>query len=116
MDNALGQVASHGAPNTIPIYVTEYGIASDDGHCLDDNYGWDTCMTYDQAAAALTSTVSGMRARYGARMAAMYLYQVHDQKTPGTSSSRESYFGGLTMAGAAKGAYTTAMASLLAAG
>ena len=115
MDNALAQVAAHGAPSTMPISVTEYGIASDNGRCLDDNYGWDTCMTYDQAASALTSTVAGMRARYGARLAAMFLYQVHDQKTPGTSSSRESYFGGLTVAGAAKGAYTTAMSSLLAA-
>jgi hypothetical protein len=115
MDNALAQVAAHGAPSTIPVHVTEYGIASDNGRCLDDNYGWDKCMTYDQAATALTSTVAGMRARYGARLASMFLYQVHDQKTPGTSSSRESYFGGLTVAGAAKGAYTTAMTSLLAA-
>ncbi|HWI70318.1 MAG TPA: hypothetical protein VNT55_00070, partial [Baekduia sp.] len=115
MDNALAQVTAHGAPKTIPIYVTEYGIASDNGRCLDDNYGWDTCMTYDQAGAALTSTVAAMRARYGSRLAAMYLYQVHDQKTTGTSTSRESYFGGLTVGGAAKGAYTTAMTSLLAA-
>jgi hypothetical protein len=115
MDNALGQVTAHGAPSSLPIYVTEYGIASDNGRCLDDNYGWDKCMTYDQAATALTSTVSGMRTRYGARLAAMFLYQVHDQKTPGTSGSREAYFGGLTMAGAAKGAYTAAMTSLLAA-
>lgn len=115
MDNALAQVAAHGAPSTIPIHVTEYGIASDNGRCLDDNYGWEKCMTYAQAADALTSTVAAMRARYGSRLAAMYLYQVHDQRTPGTSSSRESYFGGLTLGGAAKGAYTTAMASLLAA-
>jgi hypothetical protein len=113
MDNALAQVAAHGAPSTIPIYVTEYGIASDNGRCLDDNYGWDKCMTYDQAGAALSSTVAAMRARYGARLAAMYLYQAHDQKNPGASGSRESYFGGLTLDGTAKGSYTAAMKTLL---
>jgi hypothetical protein len=115
MDNALAQVASHGAPSTIPIYVTEYGIASDNGRCLDDNYGWDKCMTYDQAGTALTSTIAAMRARYGSRLAAMYLYQAHDQKSTGTSTSRESYFGGLTLDGTAKGSYTAAMKTLLSA-
>lgn len=114
MDNALAQVAAHGAPSTIPMYITEYGIASDNGRCLDDNYGWDKCMTYDQAGKALGDTVSAMRARYGSRLAAMYLYQAHDQKTPGTSGSRESYFGGLTLDGTSKGTYTSAMKSLLA--
>jgi hypothetical protein len=116
MDNALAQVASHGAPGTIPILVTEYGIASDDGRCLDDNYGWDKCMTYDQAGTALSSTITAMRARYGARLSAMYLYQAHDQKDSGSSSSRESYFGGLTLDGTAKGSYTAAMKTLLRAG
>ena len=116
MDNALAQLASHGAPSTIPIYVTEYGIASDNGRCLDDNYGWDKCMTYDQAGAALSSTTAAMRARYGSRLAAMYLYQAHDQKTPGSSSGRESYFGGVTLDGTAKGGYTAAMKTLFSAG
>jgi hypothetical protein len=115
MDNALAQIASHGAPSTIPIYVTEYGIASDDGRCLDDNYGWDKCMTYDQAGTALSSTIAAMRARYGSRLAAMYLYQAHDQKSSGSSGSRESYFGGLTLDGTAKGSYTAAMKTLLSA-
>ncbi|HWH93407.1 MAG TPA: hypothetical protein VNT03_06060 [Baekduia sp.] len=113
MDNALAQVAAHGAPSTIPIYVTEYGIASDNGRCLDDNYGWDKCMTYDQAGVALRDTVAAMRARYGSRLAAMYLYQAHDQKSPGASVSRESYFGGLALDGTAKGTYTSAMKTLL---
>jgi hypothetical protein len=116
MDDALAQVTSHGAPSTIPIYLTEYGIASDNGRCLDDNYGWDKCMTYDQAGTALSSTVAAMRARYGSRLAAMYLYQAHDQRDSGSSSSREYYFGGLTLDGTAKGSYTAAMKTLLSAG
>ena len=115
MDNALAQVASHGAPSTIPIFVTEYGIATDNGRCLSDNYGWDKCMTYDAAGTALSSTVAAMRARYGSRLAAMYLYQAHDQKSSGSSGSREGYFGGLTLDGTAKGGYTAAMKSLLSA-
>jgi hypothetical protein len=115
MDTTLSILASHGAPASLPIYVTEYGIASDGGRCLDDNYGWDKCMTYDQAASALTGSVAAMRARYGSRLAALYLYQTHDQSNTGSSGSRESYFGGLTLSGGTKGAYTTALLSLLAA-
>jgi hypothetical protein len=116
VDNAIAQTAAHGAPSTIPLYVTEYGVASDDGRCLDDNYGWNTCMTYDQAAGALTSSIAAMRSRYGSRLRAVYLYQAHDQKNPTTSTGREGYFGGLTLSGAVKGAYTTAVKDLLAAG
>jgi hypothetical protein len=116
MDDALAQVASHGAPSTIPIYITEYGIASDNGRCLDDNYGWDKCMTYDQAGTALSSTIATMRARYGSRLAAMYLYQAHDQRSSGSSDSREYFFGGLTLDGTAKGSYTATMKTLFSAG
>jgi hypothetical protein len=115
MDDALAQVASHGAPSTIPIYITEYGIASDNGRCLDDNYGWDKCMTYDQAGTALSSTIATMRTRYGSRLAAMYLYQAHDQRTSGSSDSRESFFGGLTLDGTDKGSYTATMKTLFSA-
>jgi hypothetical protein len=114
MDTSLEILASHGAPSTIPIFITEYGIATDNGRCLNDNYGWDTCMTYDAAGAALSSTVTAMRARYGSRLAAMYVYQANDQKAPATTSNREAYFGGLTIDGAAKGGYTAAVKALLA--
>jgi hypothetical protein len=115
MDNALAQLAAHGAPTSTPIYVTEYGLATDNGRCLDDNYGWDKCLTYDQAGSALSASVAAMRARYGSRLAAMYLYQAHDLANSGASGSRESYFGGLTLDGATKGAYTAAITSLLSA-
>jgi hypothetical protein len=116
MDDALAQAKAHGASSAIPIFVTEYGIATDNGRCLDDNYGWDKCMTYSQAATALSSSIAGMRSRYGSRMRAVYLYQAHDQQNSGASTSRESYFGGETLGGAAKGAYTSTVESLLANG
>jgi hypothetical protein len=114
MDTSLEIVASHGAPSTIPIFITEYGIATDNGRCLSDNYGWDKCMTYDAAGAALSSTVAAMRARYGSRLAAMYLYQANDQQPSASTTNREAYFGGLTIDGTAKGGYTAAVKSLLA--
>jgi hypothetical protein len=114
MDQTLSILAAHGAPANLPIYITEYGIATDGGRCLDDNYGWDKCMTYDAAASALSSTVGAMRARYGSRLAAMYLYQANDQRASGTTSGREYYFGSLTQSNGAKGAYTATVKSLLA--
>jgi hypothetical protein len=114
MDTTLSILAAHGVPATSPIYITEYGISTDNGRCLDDNYGWDKCMTYDAAGTALTSTVSAMRARYGSRLAGLYVYQANDQRASATTTNRESYFGSLTQSGAAKGGYTAAVKALLA--
>jgi len=113
IDNALTQLRGHGASDAIPLYLTEYGIASDDGRCLSDNYGWDTCMSYGAAADALNQAVSGMAARYGSRVAEIYLYQARDQKASGQSSDREAYFGALHSDQSPKGAYTTAVRTLL---
>lgn len=115
IDKLVSSTAADGAPGTIPIYVTEWGLASDNGRCLSDNYGWNTCMTYGEASTTLSSTVSAMKARYGSRLAAFYLYQAHDQAASGTSTDRESYFGALQSNEAPKGAYTTTVQSLLTA-
>lgn len=115
IDELVSSTAAHGASSTIPIYITEWGLASDNGRCLSDNYGWNQCMTYSEAATALSSTVSAMKARYGSRLAAFYLYQAHDQEATGASTDRESYFGALQSNQAPKGAYTTTVESLLAA-
>jgi len=113
-DDALLQLKKHGVSDDAPIFVTEYGLATDDGRCLSDNYGWDKCMTYAQAADALTSTVAQMRARYGARLAEFYIYQGRDQRASGQSGDREHYFGALRSDRSPKGAYTTAVQMLLA--
>jgi hypothetical protein len=70
-------------------------------------------MTYAEAATALTANLAAMRARYGARLASMYLFQAHDQKATGTSGGREGYFGALQLDETAKGAFTTTVESLL---
>jgi hypothetical protein len=116
IDNALAQVASHGAPSTTPIYATEFGIASDNGRCLSDNYGWDKCMTYAQAGTALDQALKGMKAKYGSRLKDVYLYAAHDLQSSGNSNDREAYFGGQTLSGQPKGAYTDTVKSVLASG
>jgi hypothetical protein len=113
INQLVAGTAAVGASSSIPIYVTEWGLDTDNGRCLEYNYGWNTCMTYNEAASTLNSNVSAMRSHYGSRLAAVYLYQAHDQQPTGTSVSLESYFGALQSNGAPKGAYTTEVESLL---
>jgi hypothetical protein len=114
MDSTVNSTKQAGAPD-LPIYITEWGLATDNGRCLDDNYGFDKCMTYDEAATTLRATLAGMHSRYGRRLGAFYLYQANDQYATGTSTSREKYFGALQQLGATKGAYTAEVMANLAA-
>jgi hypothetical protein len=113
IDALISQTQAAGASISIPIYVTEWGLASDNGRCLSDNYDWNKCMTYSEAATILGSTVSEMHARYGSRLRAFYLYQAQDLAESGASTDRDEYFGALQYGGAPKGAYTTEVKSLL---
>lgn len=113
IDALISQTRASGASDSIPIYVTEWGLATDNGRCLSDNYGWNKCMSYPEAATALDSTVKGMLARYGSRLRGFYLYQAQDLSSSGTSTDREQYFGAMQSNGAPKGAYTSEVASLL---
>ena len=113
MDKVVSSAKADGAPSTIPLDVTEWGLSSDNGRCLDDNYGFNKCMTYSEAATTLTSNLAAMRARYGSRLASLYLFQARDQEETGASSSREGYFGALQSNEAPKGQYTSTVQSLL---
>ncbi|HYM54881.1 MAG TPA: hypothetical protein VES97_05925, partial [Solirubrobacteraceae bacterium] len=115
IDDLIAGTRAHGAPSDIPIYVTEWGLSTDDGRCLGDNFGWNDCMTYEEAANVLASTVGAMRSRYGSRLGAFYLFQARDQKPSGASTDREGYFGALRSDLAPKGAYTAEVRSLLTA-
>jgi hypothetical protein len=116
LDALVATTAAKGAPSSIPIYVTELGIAVDNGHCLSENYGWNPCMSNAEAATALSGVVSGMRARYGSRLHALYLYQAQDQKPENATNDRENYFGLLQSNGASKGPFTAAVQAVLASG
>jgi hypothetical protein len=113
INRLISQTSSAGAPSTVPIFVTEWGLATNNGRCLSDNYGFNKCMTYQEAATTLQSSLSVMRSRYGSRLAAFYLFQARDQQASGSSSEREAYFGALQSDEQAKGAYTTTVQSLL---
>ena len=115
IDDLIANTQAHGAPSNIPVYVTEWGLSTDNGRCLSDNFGWNPCMTYQEAAEALGSTASAMHARYGSRLRALYVFQARDQRATGTSSDREYYFGALQSNRASKGAYTAEVQALLAA-
>ncbi len=113
MDEVLSSAQADGAPSSIPMYVTEWGLSTDNGRCLSSNYGFNECMTYQEAATTLQSNVAAMRARYGSRLASFYVYEAHDLKATGASTEREAYFGALQSNEAPKGAYTTTVQSLL---
>jgi hypothetical protein len=114
IDTLIADTAAHGAPSNVPIYATEWGLSTDNGRCLDDNFGWNKCMSYDEAASTLSRVIGEMRSRYGSRLAAVYLFQARDQQLTGASTNREYYFGALQSNQASKGAYTTEVQSLLA--
>jgi hypothetical protein len=114
IDSTINSAKSAGARD-LPIWITEWGLSTDNGRCLSDNYGFDKCMTYSAAASTLHSTLSGLQSRYGRRLGAFFLYQAHDQYPSGTQTGREAYFGALQSNASAKGAYTTEVKADLAA-
>ncbi len=109
LDRLIWSTAAHGAPASIPIDVTEYGISSSNGRALTDNYGWPTNMTYAQAAAALENTIAEMRfdPTIGPRLRDFMIYAAHDLRPQGTTADREQNFGALQDNLAGKGAYST---------
>jgi hypothetical protein len=113
INELLAQTQAAGAPSSIPVYATEWGLSTDNGRCLSENYGWNKCMTYAEAATAVTSSITGMVTRYGSRLRGIYLYQAQDLSSSGSSTNRESYFGVLQQDGATKGPYTAAVQTLL---
>jgi hypothetical protein len=113
IDNLISTTQADGAPSTIPVYITEWGLDSDNGRCLEYNFGFNKCMSYEEASNVLSSTVSAMKARYGGRLAALYLFQTNDQQPAGTGTNLESHFGALQLNGEAKGSFTSTVESLL---
>jgi hypothetical protein len=116
LDRLIAQTAAKGAPATVPIDITEYGISSNNGLPLTDNYGWPVNQTFGQAAAALEETVVGMRAdpAIGPRLRLFMLYQAHDLSPSLGANNRERFFGALSGVLGEKGAYTAEVRELFA--
>lgn len=113
MDRLISQVTRFGGKVSArhPIWVTEFGLATDDGRTLHasgtpNNYGWNPAMSFGEAAQILRDTVEGMRARYGSRLRTFMYFQREDQAMPGASTEREGYFGLLRKGGGDKGPLT----------
>ena len=110
IDRLISQTAAKGWSSSIPIDITEYGMATDDGANLENNYDWPTNQTYQQAGDAVTLTVSQMLAYapLASRLRVFTYYQGHDQQGSGTGR-REHYFGVMKNDGSAKGGLTAAV-------
>ena len=115
IQDTISSTGAAGGGSKLRVWVTEWGLATDDGRCLPDNYGFDPCMTYSAAAQTLQSVLGTMRTRFGNRIGAFYLFQASDQQASGTSRNRESYFGAVQSDGSAKGPYTATVEADLAA-
>jgi hypothetical protein len=104
----IAQTGANGAPSNIPIDVTEYGLSTNAGAALTDNYDWPVNLSSAQAADALASTVAGMRAdrQIGRRLRLFMVYSAHDLRAPNVTNDREAYFGALRHNLTGKGAYT----------
>jgi hypothetical protein len=113
INRLVSSTQAAGAPASIPIYATEWGLSSDNGRCVEENFGFSKCMSYGEAASTLESNIAAMHARYGGRLRDVYLFQARDQQSPGTSNEREGYCGALQTNQSTKGAYTTAVENLL---
>ncbi|MBJ7330224.1 MAG: hypothetical protein JHC95_10025 [Solirubrobacteraceae bacterium] len=114
VDDTIVDTADHGAPR-LPIALTEYGVASDDGRCLDKNYDWGNCLTYEQAAGVLRKVVRALRAEYP-RVSLFVYYNNHDLAPPGHTTDAEAYFGAQQQSGLAKGALTETAKRIFATG
>ncbi len=111
-NDLVAQTAEHGA-SAIPIDVTEWGVTTDNGRCLEFNEGLNPCMSYEEAAGTLKSTVTWITKLLGSRLQDFFIYQVRDQQPTGQTTNWQDYFGALQHELQPKGAYTTQVESLL---
>ncbi|HLH13266.1 MAG TPA: hypothetical protein VKV16_00635, partial [Solirubrobacteraceae bacterium] len=68
IEDIVAQSAAHGASSKIPIDVTEWGLSSDNGSCVNENFGFNACMSYQQAAETMRTVVGEMRHMLGGRL------------------------------------------------
>ena len=113
IERLVDQTSEVGWSSSVPVWITEFGLSTDDGRCLTDNYGWDPCMTYEEAARTLREVTDGARDVLGRRLGGFFVYQTLDQRPSGTSSEREHYFGALKSDRSEKGPYTTEVRRLV---
>src|SRR3954454_6292453 len=102
MDKAMNDVTRHG-DTTLPFFLTEYGISTNNGTCLDSNYNWPNCMTYQQAGDSMRNAILDLKQSYP-RIAQIYIFEQRDMAND--PNGREANFGAIKSDGSLKGAYT----------
>ena len=108
----IKQATEHGA-SSVPIDVTEWGVTTDNGRCLEYNDGLNRCMTYQEAAQEVRSSFAWMKGMLGSKLAMFIFYQTGDQSPTGVTTNWQGYFGALRHDLQPKGAYTEAVEALL---
>lgn len=111
INRLVSQAVAQGAPSDFPVMVTEYGLSSDNGRCLSDNYGWNRCMSYAEAASTITSVANDIKAN-APEVKLFTIYHMIDGTTSGASTDREMYFGALLRDGTPKPSYANALFNL----
>jgi hypothetical protein len=114
IETIVKQAAAHGAPSTLPIDVTEWGLSTDNGKCVYDNFGLNPCMNYTEAAEQLKRNVGEIKTLLGSRVGLFLIYKVTDLAPAGLNNDRENYFGLLQNEDQPKGPLTAAAQELLA--
>jgi hypothetical protein len=110
----IAQTAANGAPASIPIDITEYGISTNNGVSLNDNYGWPVNLSFAQAGADLRTTVAQMRAApaIGPRLRLFMVYAAYDLNASLGPNERERFFGALNAGLGDKGGFTAQVREL----
>jgi hypothetical protein len=112
MEETITDLAAHG-DRTIPIDVTEWGLATDNGRALNSNFGFPVNLTYAEAATLMRQWATRFKTICAGRLRSFMIYQVRDQQRSGASTNREFYFGALQHEDQKKGAYTEAAQGLM---
>ena len=110
----LASLGARGIPvPSIRVYITEWGLSSDNGRELSDNYGYPRNMTFTDAAITLREAMARWLEEFDDQIAEVILYQDYERRASGASTDREHYFGLLRIDGSEKGAYTAEARALI---
>jgi hypothetical protein len=101
IERMYSQVGAHGGSG-VSVDVTEWGVPTDNGNTLNDG----THLTYAEAATFATGSYNALKAAAGTKLRQFIIYQVRDQRPPGSGSEREWYFGALQRELGNKGEWT----------
>jgi len=112
VNRLAGYLATAGS--TKKFYLTEYGISSDNGASLTDNYGWPVNLTYDQAGTDMSGVISTMQS--SGKIAQLLIYHMSDHASHLSTNDREKFFGIVKIDGTDKGTFTTVCSNAFTAG